>query len=126
MNHLSTADRSTIAKLLGLIGSDHDAEALAAARKANELVKARNGTWPEVLGLGEAPPTPPPPEADHVALARDLLGKGRGVCTRWEMDFLRGVLAFKTLSDQQQRTLNGIREKVEAATADMENIQPTD
>jgi hypothetical protein len=117
--NVSASDRSTIAKLLGLIGSNHDAEALAAARKAHALLKARNGTWPEVLGLGEAPPEP-----DHAALARDLLGRGKGICTRWEMDFLRGVLAFKALSDQQRRTLDGIRDKVDAAN--MENDQPTD
>lgn len=119
--NLSASDRSTIAKLLGLVGSHHDGEALSAARKAHELLRAKGGTWGEVLGLEASTP-----EADHIARARELLGKGRGICTRWEMQFLRGVLAFKTLSDQQQRTLDGIREKVLSATADMETNQPAD
>lgn len=118
---ITATDRSTIAKLLGLVGSHHDAEALAAARKAHALITARNSTWPEVLGLDAMPPEP-----DHAALARALLGRGKGICTRWEMDFLRGILAFKSLSDQQRRTLDGIRDKVDAATADMENDQSTD
>lgn len=121
MNQLSATDRSTIAKLLGLIGSAHDAEALSAARKAHELLRAKGGTWPDLLGLEALPPEP-----DHVALARELLGKGRGICTGWEMGFLRGILAFKTLSTQQRQTLDGIREKVNAARTDMENHQPTD
>jgi hypothetical protein len=121
MNQLTASDRSTIAKLLGLVGSTHDAEALAAARKAHELVKARGITWPDLLGLDAMPPA-----SDHVILARDLLGKGRGIITRWEAQFLRGVLAFKALSDHQRQTLDGIREKVLAATSDMEFPQHTE
>lgn len=117
---MTSSDRVTVAKLLGLIGSAHDAEALAAARKAHELVKARGITWPDLLGLDAMPP-----EVEHVALARDLLGKGRTICTPWELRFLRGILAFKTLSPSQQDTLDGIREKV-AAAMDVEFNQPTD
>ncbi|MFN4141713.1 hypothetical protein [Aestuariivirga sp.] len=50
MNQLTAAERSTLAKLLGLTGSAHDAEALSAARKAHELVKARGNTWSDLLG----------------------------------------------------------------------------
>lgn len=119
---MTSSDRATIAKLLGLIGSAHDAEALAAARKAHELVRARGITWPDVLGLDAAAQ----PAPDHVAVARDLLGKGRGIITKWEAQFLRGVLAFKTLSDQQRHTLDGIREKVFAATSDVAFDQHTE
>lgn len=115
---MTSSDRATVAKLLGLIGSAHDAEALAAARKAHQLVTARGATWPDVLGLEAMPP-----EAGHVALARELLAKGRGICTRWEMDFLRGVLAFKSLSPQQQQSLDSIRDKVQVA---LENDPLTD
>lgn len=120
MNQLTASDRSMLAKLLGMTGSAHDGEALAAARKAAALVKAKGATWPAILGLDDLPP-----EADHVALARELLGKGRGICTRWEMDFLRGILAFKALSDHQRHTLDGIRKKVLAAS-DVEFNQTTD
>lgn len=100
-------------KTSGLIGSAHDAEALAAARKAHELVKARGITWPDLLGLDALPPEP-----DHIAVARGLLGKGRNICTAWELQFLRGVLAFKGLSDHQRQTLDRIKEKVAAGTSD--------
>ena len=45
---ISATARSTVAKLLGLIGSHHDAEALAAARKANQILEAHGTTWPLV------------------------------------------------------------------------------
>ena len=118
---MTSSDRATVAKLLGLIGSTHDAEALAAARKAHELVKARGITWPDLLGLDALPPEP-----GHIAVARDLLGKGRNICTAWELRFLRGVLAFKALSDNQRQRLEGIREKVLAGAMDVEFPQPTD
>ena len=43
-------DRERLAKLLGMIGSSFDAEALSAARRANELVHEASMTWREVLG----------------------------------------------------------------------------
>ena len=43
-------DRERLAKLLGMIGSSFDAEALSAARRANELVHEAKMTWHEVLG----------------------------------------------------------------------------
>lgn len=112
---LNSSDRSMLAKLLGMTGSSHDGEVVAAARKAHQLVKAKGMTWPDLLGLDALPP-----EADHVALARDLLGKGRGICTPWEMRFLRGILAFKGLSSHQRQTLDGIAEKVRSGSAEAE------
>ena len=115
MSNLSSADRSTLAKILGRIGSNYDAEALAAARKADAIVRAKGATWPIVLGLDAELLTKPEPE--HLAVARDLLGRGKGICTDWEMRFLRGVLAFKTLTHHQRQSLDGIRAKVDAATS---------
>jgi hypothetical protein len=43
-------DRERLAKLLGMIGSSFDTEALSAARRANELVHEAKMTWHEVLG----------------------------------------------------------------------------
>lgn len=119
MNQLTASDRALLSKLLGMTGSNHDGEVIAAARKAAALVQSRGMTWPVILGVGDASP-PTAPEPDHVTEARDMLGKGRGICTRWEMDFLRGILAFKALSPYQRQTLDGIREKVLAALDAME------
>lgn len=42
-------DRTRLAKLLALSTSSNDSEALAAARKANEIVKGAGLSWEEVL-----------------------------------------------------------------------------
>jgi hypothetical protein len=51
-------DKDRLAKLLSMTSSDHDAEALAAMRKANELLRANRKSWFDVLGLN-APPAEP-------------------------------------------------------------------
>jgi hypothetical protein len=40
-NCLSPAERKRLAKLLGLLGSDHAGEVLSAAKHAHDLVQAR-------------------------------------------------------------------------------------
>ena len=112
---ITTADLTTISKLLGLVGSSHDAEALAAARKAAQLVKAKGATWPEVLGLATTPAARPP---DHLTEARDLLKRGRGHLTRWEHSFLLGIMSATKLAPKQMESLAAIRAKVDAAELD--------
>lgn len=119
MKVLTSTDRSTIAKLLGMVGSAHDAEALTAARKANMLVKAKGATWVDLLTASPAPPppaSPAPPQPHHLTEARDLLKRGKKVLTRWEHDFLLGIMSFRVLRPAQAETLDGIRRKIAAAT----------
>ena len=42
-------DRTRLGKLLGMVGSRHDPEALSAARMADELVRRAGLTWSQVL-----------------------------------------------------------------------------
>jgi hypothetical protein len=42
-------DRELLGKLLGMLGSAHDGEALSAARKADELIRNAGLSWFEVL-----------------------------------------------------------------------------
>ena len=109
---ITSTDRTTISKLLGLIGSAHDGEALAAARKAHQLIVQRGATWPEVLGLATMPAAPAP---DHLTEARDLLKRGKGILTRWERDFLLGIMSHASLKAKQVESLEAIRAKVDAA-----------
>lgn len=109
-------DRVTISKLLGLVGSHHDGEALAAARKAHQLVTTAGMTWSEILGVADAQPEL---EISHVAIARDLLQRGRGIITQWERGFLIGVMGFKALKPKQIEMLDTLAAKIEAAGADL-------
>ena len=46
---MSALDHQRLAKVMGLSGSAHDAEALVAVRKANALIVAAGMTWDEIL-----------------------------------------------------------------------------
>ena len=115
MSAISSADRLTLAKVLGMLGSAHDGEVVNAARKAHELLAAKGVTWPAVLGLDDM--EQPSPEPYHLTLARDLLGRGKGIITRWEYNFLLGIMGHKILKQKQIETLDGIAAKIDAATA---------
>ena len=43
--------RDRLARLLGMVGSDHDGEALNAARLADRLVREHGVTWHDVLAV---------------------------------------------------------------------------
>lgn len=49
----ATADR--LAKLCGMLGSDHDGERASAAAKADRLVRDAGLTWPEIICPQPAP-----------------------------------------------------------------------
>jgi hypothetical protein len=56
---LTDADRERLARLLGMIGSCHDGEALN-ARLADRFIRERGLTWSEVIA-----PTLPPPASER-------------------------------------------------------------
>jgi len=116
---LQPSELQRLSKLLGMTGSAHDGEALAAARKAHDLIKAKNMTWPAVLGLHdnhEPDPAQTTEKPAHHADAMDLLRARKGVLTNFERNFLLGILGHIELSSKQAQILEGIRCKIEAAT----------
>lgn len=124
MMNLSIRDRATLAKLLALAGSTtHDGETVTAMKKADELVKARGASWQDVLlvkpvrVMPQVSPNPAPQEREHVSMARDLLHKGRRVITRWEREFLTGILTYRALTPSQLETLALISRKVSLSAA---------
>ncbi|MCA8908258.1 MAG: hypothetical protein KDA49_09400 [Rhodospirillaceae bacterium] len=85
-------DRERLEKLLGLMSSPHDGEALAAARKADALVRSAKLTWAEVLA---GPPRPNQYQPPHANMRKE---------SRWS-DGQAGVpnppAATLRLSDQE-------------------------
>jgi hypothetical protein len=59
-NPESALDTALLAKLLSMTDSQHDAEALAAIRKANQLLRGQAVTWSELLDRPPAPIELPP------------------------------------------------------------------
>jgi hypothetical protein len=105
-------DRERLAKLLGIIGSSFDAEALSAARRANELVHEAKMTWHEVLGQitpngiksnGSAKPNDRPSrdgdvydlnDARDIEAAIILCTAMGSVLSTWEKRFVRSMAEY--------------------------------
>lgn len=60
-------DKDRLAKLLSMTSSEHDAEALAAIRKANDLLRINRKTWFDVLSTAAPVLEPPRSEAPRYA-----------------------------------------------------------
>ena len=107
---LHQSDLQRLAKLLGMIGSTSDGEALSAARKAHALISEKGATWFDAFGIAETVAAIPA----HCHLARDLLGHKRHL-TPFERKFLKGIMSHPKLSEKQAETLAGIQRKVEVS-----------
>jgi hypothetical protein len=115
---LPPAERDRLAKLLGMLGSDHDGEVLNAARLADRLVRDHGITWLDAITAPVDPQlsTDDPlarfaacAEACTFALTRAPM------LTQWEFDFLRNVARFSRLSSKQRKTLRRVGARAIAA-----------
>jgi hypothetical protein len=104
---LNAIDRAKLAKLLGMVGSAHDGEALNAARLADQLVRTRDLRWADVIG---AVADIPVGSWRDVAMTCAL--HGGGVLNEWELAFCRSLLHFPKISAKQQRILRLAFEKL--------------
>lgn len=127
---LGRLDRARLAQIAALFWSPVEGEQQAALHAFRRLLDAAGATPHDALGVTEdeaPPPTAAPAETqdtgeaghvpDHHRLVRELAIAGRGVLTRWEADFLTGLLGFRSLSPKQLDRLAEIRAKVEAVEA---------
>jgi hypothetical protein len=107
-------NRERLAKLLGMLGSEHDGEVVTAARHADALVRRAGLTWPDVVAANDAQP-----ELDNVGfgVANEirfcLLHRDR--LTEWERSFLASIRhQTAPLSARQHNSLNRIVDKLRA------------
>lgn len=113
---MSAIDRRRLARLLGMVGSTHDGEALNAARLADRLVRNEGLTWPQVLDV--------PPEEDPLAdwpggwrnAVTTCLRYGDGVLTSFDRQFCRNLDGYVgDCTIKQRHVLRRILDKVVAA-----------
>ena len=101
-----------LAKVLGLLGSDHDGEVAAAGRRAHALVKGAGLTWPEVIQPAgsrrcwRAAATPGGCAAQCLLWPETL--------TTWEAEFCRSIAGRHRISPKQADVLQRIAAKVAA------------
>jgi hypothetical protein len=104
----SLVDRLT--KVLGLLGSNHDGEALAAGRKAHELVRGAGMTWGDLL----RPALPAPAEMPAWGMTDrqklDLCGEHWDDLGDWGRDFISSLTSRlnrgRGLTDKQRAALD--------------------
>ena len=115
---LAASDRERLARLLGMLGSDHAGERDNAARAAHRLVQQHGITWFDVIiaPVNLRLSTDDPlarfagcAEACTFALTRAPM------LTQWEFDFLRNVARCSKLSRKQLDTLRRLVARASAA-----------
>ncbi len=103
---LPPALSARLIKLLGMIGSEHDGEALNAARLADRLVRENGLTWENIIDLNR-------PRADLFAVARaciEILQSGVWLKPT-ERRFLTGLPAFRHPTEKQLSWLNDLLDR---------------
>ena len=92
--------RTRLARLLGMMGSQHDGEALNAARLADKLVREQGITWFNVISTAPPraspdPPPPPRPSDDDLLMqfesasdACEFVLASTPMLTEWERNFV--------------------------------------
>jgi hypothetical protein len=100
-----------------MMGSDHDGEALAAARQAERIRRQAGVTWDQIISPPAAarpPPDPPKPPDWRATVAACCARRDR--LTAWEWDFLAELATYRHApSDRQTEILGRIHARVTAA-----------
>jgi predicted component of type VI protein secretion system len=110
MSGLPQTQRTKLAKLLAMLGSDHAGERDAAALAAHRLVTQAGITWRQVV-------TPPAiekalPELGTWRTTVNECLAHRGALRAWEVKFLEDLPGFRRLSTKQRYCLKEIADRV--------------
>ena len=113
-----TLDRDRLAKLLGMMGSAHDGEVVAAARQAERLRADAGLTWHDIVLPALPSPRPQRRGAMTLGQAIQFVLDHEDALTAWESDFARSIQRQSSpLSPKQIGILERLVEKVRRAEA---------
>jgi hypothetical protein len=107
---LPATSRATLAKILGMLGSDHQNERDNAALAAHRLVTQAGLTWEQVI-MPAAVEKPLPELATWHKTVNECLARP-GSLTPWEVKFLLNLSRFWRLSVKQRDVLSDIADRV--------------
>jgi hypothetical protein len=108
-------DRQRLAKLLGLLGSDHDGEVVAAGRTADRLVRGAGVTWRDVVLRHPLPRQPPDPVPFGDAGELDYCLRWSDQLSAWEANFVASISRqVRPLTTRQRNVLARIVDKLRA------------
>ncbi len=123
MMALAPADRTKLARVLGLLGSPHAGERDAAALAADRLVRGRGLSWSDVLDQHSAACAPQNRGAqtgqyeDPASVDLRACGQRLDLLTGWESAFVTDLAktSARRFSAKQRSILAEIASKVRAA-----------
>lgn len=100
-------DRRRLVKVLGMLGSRHDGEALNAARTAHAMLAQSKLRWEDLLGVKPGEEPEPLPQEDGPAPAY----KGKFADPDYP-DMLKAVLKSKGLDAKSRKRFEEMQERV--------------
>ncbi len=101
-------DRKRLVKVLGMLGSRHDGEVLAAARQAQYMIGMAKTSWAELLGVEPgAEPEPLPQDDDKAAEAY----RGKYADPDYP-DMLKSLLKGRSLDAKSRKRLEGMEDQI--------------
>jgi hypothetical protein len=110
-------DRDRLSKLLGMLGSAHEGEVVAAARQAERLRAEAGLTWGEIV-VPRLPPLPHGRNVRTVPAAAAFVLDHADSLTEWERDLARSIQRLKyPPSPRQIEVLERLVEKARRAEA---------
>jgi len=108
---ISKEDWRRLTKICGMFGSSFDGERASAAKLATDIIKSYGLTWEQVFASFLGPQ--PIDDIDHVVAAAECL-KMPECHSEWELQFLRGIMKRRDLSDKQWDVLERLLTKTRA------------
>ena len=105
-------DRPKLARVLGMLGSEHDGEVLAAAHVADTMVRKSGLSWAKILSSIE--PLPLSVGGGAIDFVIDTCLARRSLLTEWERGFLRSLKHRRryTLTQRQHSALAAIFDRL--------------
>jgi hypothetical protein len=120
---LAEADRDKLARLLGMLGSDHLGEVANAGRLADKLVRSAGLTWPDIIAPALSPPDTNELDADPIGAdwRRTAAACSRYplLLNKWEAEFIASLLRFPRLSAKQRECLMKIVVRLRACGCEL-------
>ena len=109
MNALAPAALGKLARICGMLGSEHDGERAAAALQADRLVRGAGTTWEALLAPSVAAPRQSEARRPRVFSPGELLANYGPALTPWERCFLATLVKHSGWSKKQRAVLDDIR-----------------
>lgn len=109
--------RDKLAKVLGMLGSAHDGEVVAAARRAEAMVRGASLTWQDVINSAPLAVV----DDDGEMLETCLEAEERAIFNPRESEFLKSIASQlrrqRSLSEKQRDWLASLYERASRSAA---------